>query len=115
MITAVRISRNLAAVAFAAALFTPPPAGAQGGDADPWSRLPGILAAIKAPAFPARDCPVSAKADGATDVTDAIRITLIETSARPGVVAAGDSRGRVPHRPHPPEERREPPRSRAPP
>ncbi len=93
MITAVRISRNLAAVAFAAALFTPPPAGAQGGDADPWSRLPGILAAIKAPAFPARDCPVSAKADGATDVTDAIRKAIDECAAKGGgrvVIPAGE-------------------------
>jgi len=93
MITAVRISRNLAAVAFAAALFTPQPAGAQGADPDPWSRLPGILAAIKAPAFPARDCPVSAKADGATDVTDAIRKAIDECAAKGGgrvVIPAGE-------------------------
>lgn len=93
MITAVRISRNLKAVAFAAALFTPPPAGAQGVDPDPWSRLPGILAAIKAPAFPARDCPVSAKADGAADVTDAIRKAIDECAAKGGgrvVIPAGE-------------------------
>ena len=93
MITAVRISRNLAAVAFAAALFTPRSAWAQGADVDPWSRLPGILAGIKAPAFPARDCPVSAKADGATDITDAIRKAIDECAAKGGgrvVIPAGE-------------------------
>jgi polygalacturonase len=47
--------------------------------ADPWGRLPGILAAIRAPVFPDRDFPLSdfgAVADGATDATDAFRAAI---------------------------------------
>jgi polygalacturonase len=64
--------------------------------ADPWERLPGIVAAIQAPVFPARDFPVTqfgAKADGSTDATAAIR-AAIEACAKAGggrvVVPAGD-------------------------
>ena len=49
--------------------------------ADPWSRLPGILAGIKAPTFPARDIQISrfgAKPDGVTDATDAFRQAIAE-------------------------------------
>ena len=53
---------------------------------DPWERLPGILAAIRAPVFPDRDFPVTdfgAVADGTTDATGAFR-AAIEACARAG-------------------------------
>jgi polygalacturonase len=62
---------------------------------DPWERLPGILAGIRPPTFPDRDCPVTAFgaiADGATDATAAFR-AAIEACHRGGggrvVVPAG--------------------------
>jgi polygalacturonase len=72
----------LAAAALAAATaHAERPAGG-----DPWERLPGILAGIRAPVFPDRDFPVTdfgARGDGATDATDAIR-WAIEACARAG-------------------------------
>src|SRR3954471_12151485 len=53
-----------------------PDAGAASAKALTWDAVPGILARIKAPTFPKRDFPITnygAKADGATDCTEAIR------------------------------------------
>jgi polygalacturonase len=53
---------------------------------DPWERLPGILAGIRAPVFPDRDFPVTdfgAVAGGTTDATGAFR-AAIEACARAG-------------------------------
>jgi polygalacturonase len=62
-------------------------AGAEGpGAADPWERLPAILAAIQPPSFPDRDFPLTAfgaVADGATDATPAFR-AAIEAAHRAG-------------------------------
>ena len=62
--------------------------GAEGPAAapDPWARLPGILAGIRAPSFPDRDFPVTAfgaVADGATDSTAAFR-AAVAACARAG-------------------------------
>ena len=64
--------------------------------ADPWDRLPAILARIQPPVFPARDFPLGdfgGRGDGATDNTSAIR-SAIEACHRAGggrvVVPAGD-------------------------
>ena len=59
-----------------------------------WNSVPGILARIKAPQFPARDFPITnygAKADGTTDCTDAIRQAIAAANAAGGgrVVVAG--------------------------
>jgi polygalacturonase len=54
--------------------------------ADPWARLPGILAQIQPPVFPDRDFPITrfgAVADGATDATAAFR-SAIEACHRAG-------------------------------
>jgi polygalacturonase len=62
---------------------------------DPWARLPGIMAAIRAPEFPDRDFPVTAFGavpDGSADATSAFR-AAIEACHRGGgghvVVPAG--------------------------
>ena len=63
-------------------------------ESDPWDRLPAILAAIKAPVFPARDFAITsfgAKKGGETLATTAIR-DAIEACAR-----AGGGRVVVPH------------------
>ena len=80
-----------------AVLLTGPLVRAQNADtADPWSRLPGILAAIKAPVFPNRDFPITsfgAKPDGATDATEAFRKAIAECVRAGGgrvVVPAGE-------------------------
>jgi polygalacturonase len=57
------------------------PAAAGGGSAtdDPWARLPGILARIHPPAFPARDFPITdfgAVGDGSTDATGALKAAI---------------------------------------
>jgi polygalacturonase len=64
-------------------------------DSDPWARLPGVLAAIRPPTFPARDFDVTkygAKPDGTTDATAAFR-KAIEACHKAGggrvVVPAG--------------------------
>ncbi len=59
-----------------------------------WDAVPGILARIKAPQFPARDFPITnygAKADGTTDCTDAIRQAIAACNAAGGgrVVVTG--------------------------
>ncbi|MBP2478072.1 polygalacturonase [Crossiella equi] len=54
--------------------------------ADPWAAVPGILARITPPTFPARDFPVTAhggRGDGRTDNTAAFR-DAIETCTRAG-------------------------------
>jgi polygalacturonase len=63
--------------------------------ADPWSRLPGILARIRPPVFAARDFPITAfgaVADGETDASAAFR-EAIDACSRAGggrvVVPAG--------------------------
>jgi unsaturated rhamnogalacturonyl hydrolase len=59
-----------------------------------WDSVPGILARIKPPQFPARDFAITdfgAKADGTTDCTDAIRQAMAACHAAGGgrVVVAG--------------------------
>lgn len=83
------LSRLLApAAVFSAAIFLlPATPRAQSGEADPWSRLPGILAGIKAPAFPALDCPITkfgAKPDGVTEATEAFRKAIAECAGKGG-------------------------------
>jgi polygalacturonase len=71
----------LAALALAAAAWAEGLVGP-----DPWERLPGILAGIRAPAFPDRDFPITAfgaVADGATGATAAFR-AAIEACHRAG-------------------------------
>jgi hypothetical protein len=71
-----RTARGLAALGLAA-LLSASYARAQGAvGVDPWTRLPGILAGIKAPVFPARDFLITnfgARPDGVTDATDAFK------------------------------------------
>lgn len=60
---------------------------------DPWTRLPGILAGIEAPVFPARDFVITnfgATPGGASDATEAIRKAIAEC------VRAGGGRVVVP-------------------
>jgi polygalacturonase len=63
---------------------------------DPWQRLPGILAGIRAPAFPDRDFPVTAfgaVGDGTTDATAAFRAAVSACAEAGGgrvVVPAGE-------------------------
>ncbi|MCJ7755761.1 MAG: glycoside hydrolase family 28 protein, partial [Thermoanaerobaculales bacterium] len=63
---------------------------------DPWERLPGILAGIKAPAFPYRDFPVTefgAVGDGTTDATAAVSAAVGACAGAGGgrvVVPAGE-------------------------
>jgi polygalacturonase len=64
------------AAVLAALAFAEPPARL---DQDPWTRLPGILAAIHEPSFPARDFAVTdfgAVPDGRTDATAAFRAAI---------------------------------------
>ena len=72
------------------------PLGAQppAPEATGWAAVPGILARIKAPQFPARDFPITdfgAKADGTTDCTGAIAQAIAACHAAGGgrVVVAG--------------------------
>jgi polygalacturonase len=86
-----------AAVALAAVLLS----GYAHGDgpaaatSDPWERLPGILAGIRAPTFPDRDFPVTdfgAVGDGTTDATEAFRAAVAACGGAGGgrvVVPAG--------------------------
>ena len=77
---------TLSAAAIAFALFPGAPR-AQSQEADPWSRLPGILAGIKAPVFPAPECPITklaAKPDGLTDTTEALRKAIAECAGKGG-------------------------------
>lgn len=82
------------ALACALALWAAAPARAEGpaaepqlaGAPDPWDRLPGILAAIVAPSFPARELRVTdygARPDGSGDATQAFR-RAIEACSRAG-------------------------------
>jgi polygalacturonase len=91
-----RTARGLAALGLAA-LLSASYARAQGAvGVDPWTRLPGILAGIKAPVFPARDFLITnfgARPDGVTDATDAFKKAIAECARAGGgrvVVPAGD-------------------------
>jgi unsaturated rhamnogalacturonyl hydrolase len=69
-------------------------AAAANAEAIGWHSVPGILARIKAPQFPARDFPITdfgAKADGSTDCTDSIRRAIAAANAAGGgrVVVSG--------------------------
>jgi len=63
---------------------------------DPWARLPGILARIRPPTFPARDFVLTdygARADGRSDATEAFRAAIAACHAAGGgrvVVPAGE-------------------------
>jgi polygalacturonase len=65
-------------------------------EADPWARVPGILARIRPPTFPARDFVLTdhgARADGRTDATAAFRAAIAACHAAGGgrvVVPAGE-------------------------
>lgn len=75
-----RQRRPRPAAALLAVLVVAGAARAEGPAAgDPWSRLPGILAAIRPPAFPDRDFPITAYgavAGGTTDATFAFRAAI---------------------------------------
>jgi polygalacturonase len=64
--------------------------------ADPWARLPEVLARIVPPRFPARECAVAAhgcRGDGRSDCTEAIRASVEECHRQGGghvVLPAGD-------------------------
>ena len=97
MIIKHRLITATATVCLAGAFASSQPTQAQSSPvADPWSRLPGILAAIKAPTFPALDCHLTkfgAKPDGQTEATDAFRRAIAECAGKGGgrvVVPPGD-------------------------
>jgi len=78
---------SLAATAFVTAFSMSGTPRAQSSEADPWSRLPAILAGIKAPTFPALDCPITkfgAKPDGVTEATEAFRKAIAECAGKGG-------------------------------
>ena len=82
--------------------------------ADPWVRLPEILARIRPPSFPARDFVLAdfgGRGDGRTDATPAFR-SAIEACHRAGGGRVVVPAGRVRDGPDPPEERRQPARRR---
>jgi len=92
-----RILPGLLTLAFLSSLSSlNTPTRAQEKAADPWDRLPAILAAIKAPTFPARDCVITsfgAKPDGVTEAAEAIRQAIADCARKGGgrvVVPAGD-------------------------
>jgi unsaturated rhamnogalacturonyl hydrolase len=82
-------------VAFTAAWLLVLPAGVQAEDSTiGWDSVPGILARIRAPQFPARDFAITdfgAEADGVTDCTAAIEKAIAACSAAGGgrVVVSG--------------------------
>jgi polygalacturonase len=81
-----------------AVLFVCPAARGQtrAGEADPWARLPDVLARIVPPRFPARECRVAGhgcRADGRADCSEAIRAAIEECRRVGGgrvVIPAGD-------------------------
>jgi polygalacturonase len=81
-----RRTRVVAALGLVALLFAPATLGAQDAAAsDPWARLPGILAGIKARVFPARDVLITdfgARPDGSTLATAAIDRAIAACAAR---------------------------------
>ncbi|MBX7186441.1 MAG: glycoside hydrolase family 28 protein [Vicinamibacteria bacterium] len=92
-----RLTLGLAALGVAVLLTTASDARAQSADPnDPWTRLPGILAGIKAPVFPARDFVITAfgaRPDGVSDATEALRKAIAECVRAGGgrvVVPAGE-------------------------
>jgi polygalacturonase len=83
-----RLAATLTILLLLSALHVPAVVAAGGGPAadDPWTRLPGILARIHAPAFPARDFPITdfgGVGDGLTDATAALK-AAIEACHRAG-------------------------------
>ncbi len=91
-----RAASGIAALALTALLAASGATAQNAETADPWSRLPGILAGIKAPVFPSRDFLITnfgAKADGVTDATAAFRKAIAECVRAGGgrvVVSAGE-------------------------
>ena len=76
-----RFAATLAVLLLLSVLHVPAIAAAGGGSTtdDPWARLPGILARIQPPAFPARDFPITdfgAVGDGVTDATSALTAAI---------------------------------------
>jgi polygalacturonase len=76
-----RFAATLAVLLLLSVLHVPAIMAAGGGSAtdDPWARLPGILARIHPPAFPARDFPITdfgAVGDGVTDATGALKAAI---------------------------------------
>jgi polygalacturonase len=71
------------------------PRSGRAAQADPWAQVPGILARIKAPVFPARDFDIvafGARGDGNTDASAAIRAAIAACAKAGGgrvVIPAG--------------------------
>jgi polygalacturonase len=84
-----RFAATLAVLLLLSVLPVPVVVAGGGGAAtdDPWARLPGILARIQPPVFPARDFPITdfgAVGDGATDATGSLAAAIEACNASGG-------------------------------